>query len=159
MKTLIFFVTALFLAFCARQSDINELKAQLDSLKQSSYKPGLGDFMSRIQVHHAKLYFAGTNSNWQLADFEIHELRETVEGIVKYRSDRKESQMVIMLYPVLDSVSMSVKQQNPELFKTTYTALTGTCNNCHDAVNYKFNYVKIPDAPPFSNQVFEPQNK
>ena len=35
--------------------------------------PGFEEFMSNIQAHHAKLWFAGQNHNWKLADFEIHE--------------------------------------------------------------------------------------
>jgi hypothetical protein len=28
-----------------------------------------------------------------------------------------------------------------------------TCINCHKATNFEFNQVKIPDSPPFSNQI------
>ena len=39
--------------------------------------------MSGIQVHHEKLWFAGTAKNWRLADFEIHEIMEAVDDIAK----------------------------------------------------------------------------
>ena len=49
-----------------------------------AYTPGLGEFMSGIQVHHEKLWFAGKAGNWQLADFETGEIRETIDDIQKY---------------------------------------------------------------------------
>lgn len=160
MKTLFLFLSAVLIFIsCNRNDEIEQLKSQIDSLKQNSYKPGFGSFMSNIQVHHAKLWFAGTNENWQLAEYEAHELTENVEAIPKFRPDRKESQLVIMLYTVLDSVKLSIQQKNPELFKISYASLTNTCNNCHKQVNYGFNNVKIPDTPPFTNQVFKADNK
>lgn len=69
------------------------LQAKIDSLNQQvaqAYKPGLGEFMSGIQVHHAKLYFAGKNQNWKLADFEMGEIKEAVDDIKKYCTYRPE---------------------------------------------------------------------
>jgi len=53
-------------------------------LRFVSYKPGFGEFMGGIQVHHEKLWFAGTNQNWKLAGFEIHEIKESMDDIRKY---------------------------------------------------------------------------
>ena len=44
--------------------------------KIETMRPGLGELMSIIQLHHAKLWFAGTNENWELASFEMDEIRE-----------------------------------------------------------------------------------
>ncbi len=135
-----------------------ELEARIDSLQQkleAGYKPGFGEFMSGIQVHHAKLWFAGLNENWELADFEIHEIREAVEAVKKYEPERDESRSVPMIEPALDSVSVAIQKKNVAGFKNSFVLLTNTCNNCHKAVNFSFNEVKIPETPPFSNQVFQ----
>mgnify|MGYP001792296011 CR=1 FL=1 len=42
------------------------LQQKVDSLQQQlakTYKPGFGEFMSGIQIHHAKLWFDGKNQN------------------------------------------------------------------------------------------------
>src|ERR1700747_1670747 len=87
------FVT-LIIASCSQQSDnTKQLQARIDSLQQklnNTYKPGLGEFMLGIQEHHAKLWFAGINKNWALADFEVHEIGETVDDIKQYCTDRPE---------------------------------------------------------------------
>ena len=136
------------------QDQIDDLTVQL----ANSYKPGFGEFMSNIQVHHAKLWFAGKNQNWTLANFEVGEIEETVEAIQKYQKERKESQTLPILAPAMDSVRTAIRQQDPKMFVRSYTALTNTCNTCHRAVKFEFNVVKIPETPPFSNQDFSVRN-
>ena len=159
MKPIYFFSGLMMFAACNQQAgDLQKLKAKIDSLQNQvnySYKPGFGEFMSSIQVHHNKLWFAGQNQNWKLADFEMHEIMETIEDIRKYQSERKESQLIGMLNPALDSMNMSIHQQNPAQFKSSYTLLTNSCNNCHRTAEFEFNVVKIPENPPFSNQDFK----
>jgi len=147
---------------CNQQTDNTKiLQNRIDSLEiklADTYKPGFGDFMSSIQAHHLKLWFAGKNENWKLADFEVHELMEAVEDIQKYQAGRKESEMIGIIIPPLDSISKAIKQRNSVLFESSYTLLTNTCNQCHSEVDFEFNVVKIPDSSPFSNQEFKPIN-
>ncbi|MBS4039841.1 MAG: hypothetical protein KGZ81_04510 [Flavobacteriales bacterium] len=153
-------VTSLFGLFACNQQAENTkgLQNRIDSLEKKladTYKPGFGEFMSGIQAHHSKLWFAGQNENWKLADFEVHEIMEAIENIQKFQTERKESQMTGMINPALDSINNAIQQRNPVLFKSSYTLLTNTCNNCHHAANFEFNVVKIPDNQPFSNQDFK----
>src|SRR2546427_9212313 len=48
------------------------------------FTPGLGEIMTLQQMRHLKLRFAGQAANWPLADYELDELREGFEDIVKY---------------------------------------------------------------------------
>jgi hypothetical protein len=135
-----------------------KLQARIDSLEHklsAMYKPGFGEFMSSIQVHHAKLWFAGKNQNWKLADFEMREIGETLNAIQEYETEREESKKVGILKPALDSVNDAIHKQSPELFNSSYLLLTNTCNFCHKEVDFGFNIVKIPETPPFSNQAFK----
>lgn len=147
---------------CQDQSaEVTALKNRVDSLEKQlagSYKPGFGEFMTGIQAHHAKLWFAGLDQNWKLADFEIHEIIEALENVQKFQSEREESKLIPTLNPALEALSDAVGKQDPGLFKTNYEALTATCNNCHRNVNYGFNLVKTPDTPPFSNQIFKAEH-
>ena len=49
--------------------------------KPSSYVPGLGEFMGRIQVDHAKLWLAGDARNWELAGYQLSELKEVFSDV------------------------------------------------------------------------------
>ncbi len=92
------------------QKQIDSLQAQIDSIK-NFYKPGLGELMSTIQLHHAKLWFAGINKNWALADFEIGELKEAFNSAQTIETDRPEVKDIPMILPILDSLGNSVKQK------------------------------------------------
>jgi len=144
--------------FFACNSDTTVLQAKVDSLNKQlaqTYKPGLGEFMSVIQVHHAKIYFAGKNENWPLADFEIGEIKESIEGINKFCTDRPEIKSLPIIYPALDSVNNAIKSKNSLRFEKSFVLLTNSCNSCHQTTNHAFNVIKVPEIPPFSNQDFK----
>ena len=144
---------------CKQQADnTKSLQSRVDSLEKklaTTYKPGFGEFMSSIQIHHAKLWFAGKNKNWELANFEMHEIGEAIDAIKEYQTEREESKKVDMLKPALDAVNDAIQKKDSSLFNSSYLLLTSTCNNCHKAVNFGFNVVKVPDTAPFSNQSFK----
>lgn len=155
MKRIVIFILGLMI-FTSCSDDtkhIAQLERQVEKLK--SYKPGFGEFMSNIQIHHAKLWFAGKNQNWKLAEFEINEIKETFNDLKIYQSEREETKLVPMISGALDSVSSSIWQKDMKLFKKSFVRLTNTCNDCHLAAHFEFNKIKIPETPPFSNQVFE----
>ena len=161
MKFLILSFFVLGFLSCNQQNNSKELHTRIDSLEKklaNSYQPGLGEFMSSIQVHHAKLWFAGENENWPLADFELHEIAEALDDVKNFNSDRPEIKSLTMIDAPLDSISKSVQQKNVSTFKSNFVLLTTTCNNCHRDTDHGFNVVKIPDTPPFSNQDFKPHS-
>src|SRR5579863_10190693 len=93
MKAALLFLLFTALVSCSQNNNSQQLQSKVDSLQQKldhTYKPGLGEFMLGIQEHHAKLWFAGTNNNWELADFEVHEIGETLDDIKLYCTDRPE---------------------------------------------------------------------
>tara|TARA_R110001592_G_scaffold342014_3_gene631529 strand:- start:2254 stop:2745 length:492 start_codon:yes stop_codon:yes gene_type:complete len=133
------------------QNQINNLKSELSE----TYKPGFGEFMGNIQVHHSKLWFSGKNENWELANFEINEIKEALEDIEKYQSERTESKYIPMINPALDSVSNAIQQKNLIQFERSYKLLTNTCTSCHQATNHEFIQITIPSQQNFSNQRFK----
>jgi hypothetical protein len=159
MRLIIFILLIIGLFACNQRADTTQLlQNRIDSLENKladTYKPGFGEFMSGIQAHHSKLWFAGQGHNWKLADFEVHEIMEAIVDIQKYQTERKECQLIGMIYPALDSMNIAIQQRNLALFDKSYILLTNTCNNCHRATNFEFNVVKIPDTQPFSNQEFK----
>lgn len=136
-----------------------KLQAEIDSLHQKlneTYKPGFGEFMSGIQTHHAKLWFAGINKNWALANFEVNEIKESLDDLQKFETDRPEIKSIPMILPAIDSISYAIQQKDSALFKSSFILLTNTCNNCHRATEHGFNVVTIPAALPVVNQDFKP---
>jgi hypothetical protein len=158
----IFFFAITFPFFACNQSASNSkaMQQQIDSLQtkiNNSYKPGLGEFMSQIQVHHAKLWFAGKDENWDLANFEVGEIQEALNDIPKYCSDRPEVKSIGMISEPIYNMANAIKEKDEKKFVSDFTILTATCNDCHKETNHGFNLIKIPDVAPVSNQVFKPQ--
>lgn len=150
-------ILSMFIACTEQTQKVQQMQSRIDSLEKQlnkTYKPGLGEFMTGIQLHHAKLWFAGQNQNWPLANFEIHEIGESLDDINEFCKDRPEVKSIGMLKSPIDSVTEAVLQKNPQLFKTSFSLLTTTCNNCHKATDHGFNVVTIPTNPPVSNQDF-----
>ncbi len=155
------YLCILFLLACTQHHRGNGklLKARIDSLQKmidSAYRPGLGEFMSSIQLHHEKLWFAGKNANWKLAAFEINEIREDLTDINSYCSDRPETHFMPMIIPPLDSLAKSIQEENSSSFKLHFMILTNTCNSCHQATKHEFNVIRVPATSSFPDQVFEP---
>lgn len=141
------------------QRQVDSLRQQVDSLRQQvarGYAPGFGEFMAGIQVHHVKLWFAGTAGNWPLARYELGEISEALDDIAKHETARRESALVGMLRPALDSVGAAVAKADTTRFRHSYRLLTSTCNACHRDTDHGFNVIKIPDRQPFSDQTFAP---
>lgn len=157
------FIILFFLFACTNSGTQPPLAQQkTDSLQQlptNYYKPGLGEFMTGIQLHHAKLWFAGKNENWPLAAFEIKEIEEAIGDIQQFCTDRPEVKFIGMMDAPTDSLKKAIDRKNSVQFTNGYDLLTTVCNDCHKQTNHAFNVIITPAAPPVSNQEFRPMQK
>src|SRR6195952_2779094 len=154
MKRLSLLLLSLALPFsimvgCGQYGGENaDLKTRVDSLKNKlnlAYTPGTGALMNTIvQPHHLKLWFAGQDKNWVLAEYERQELMGGFEKIQKYHKDKPEATAVAMIYPAMDAVEKAIRDKDAKAFKDNFAVLTNTCNTCHKALKYEFNVIKVP---------------
>jgi hypothetical protein len=161
MKRLLLLSTILIISACNQSNNDHQLKVRIDSLQaklDDTYKPGLGEFMMGMQEHHAKLWFAGINKNWKLADFEVHEIGETLVDIKKYCSERSEVKSIGIIDPAINNIKAAIQKKDIMLFKSGFTGLTNDCNNCHKDNQHGFNVITIPTTLPVTNQDFKPAN-
>jgi hypothetical protein len=126
------------------------------------YTPGLGEIMTLQQMRHTKLWLAGQARNWELAAYEIKELGEGFDDIVKYHPTHEESPVApkdaiprMVTAPVADLKAV-IESKGALAFEPAFDALTKACNNCHEATNFGFNVVQRPATNPYPNQVFTP---
>jgi hypothetical protein len=130
-----------------------------------AYVPGLGEIMTLQQMRHVKLWFAGEARNWDLASYEVKELGEGFDDVVKLHPTHEESPVAPkdaiprMITAPLDDVRGAVEKKDSVRFEQAYDALTKACNDCHRATNFGFNVVQRPATNPYSNQVFAPSPK
>lgn len=157
MKNIICLYAAVFLLSSCNHKTTDKttenLANQIQELKDK-YRPGLGEYMLGIQLHHSKLWYAGINKNWQLADYEIGEIKESFESIKEVETDRPEIKTVSIIDPAIEKLTEAIGRKDEKSFKESYDLLTASCNNCHTVNKYGFNVITTPTAPPVSNQDF-----
>jgi len=125
--------------------------------------PGLGEIMSVNQMRHAKLWFAGEAGNWPLAAYEVDELSEGFDDVVRLHPTHKDSPQPLRdLVPELIDAPLAqlrgaIDARDKRRFEGAFDALTAACNACHQATRFGFNVVQRPTANPYTNQRFEPE--
>ncbi len=136
------------------RDSLGQTRRTIDSLEERM--PGLGEYMSAIQLHVSKIWFAEQASNWELAKYELNELREAVEGAEALHVYRNSVNITAVLESVkqtqLPLLEQSLKLSEPRDFRIAYDQTLSACNGCHQAAGYKFIHIVLPKAEPVVNQ-------
>jgi hypothetical protein len=131
--------------------------------RPSSYLPGLGEFMGRIQVDHAKLWLAGEARNWELAGYQLSELKEVfsdVQDLVpRYHNIPIGDMIDAIITGTITELEDAIAARDFSKFSTSFDGLTAACNSCHQAANRGFIVIRRPAQSNFSSQDFSPAAK
>jgi len=129
--------------------------------QQKPFTPGLGEIMTLQQMRHMKLWFAGRSGNWDLADYELDELKEGYEDIGTYFPTKDGVPTGPMAAAIVDKevaeLDKAIKAKNAKAFVAGFDSLTASCNACHQASKKEFIVVQRPTANPYANQSFAPR--
>lgn len=125
----------------------------------AGYIPHTGEIMGLVQMRHAKLWFAGSASNWDLADYELGEIKEGLDDVVKYHPVFKNgAQIALMLGKFIDrpmdETRKAISAKDSARFKQAFSELTEACNACHRAAGRGYIRIVRPGSSPYANQEF-----
>jgi hypothetical protein len=123
---------------------------------------GLGEIMSLQQMRHLKLWFAGSAANWELAAYELDELKEGFDDVLK----RFPTHDGVALAPIVNSLvareipglETAIQARDAARFASAFDALTDGCNGCHQSAKHGFIVIQRPASLPYSNQSFSPKS-
>jgi len=125
------------------------------------YMQGLGEFMLAAQLHHGKLWFAGDAGNWDLAAYELDELKEGLSNGAKYYPKQEDfdvaAGMKANIDGPLDKMGKAIDAKSKTEFASAFTALTNACSNCHASSKHAFIRITKPTAPTITNQIYAPK--
>ena len=133
-------------------------QSSLNATTNEQYVPRLGDIMNAVQTRHIKLWFAAKAPNWELAAYELRQLKAgLLEAAVLYEGIPA-SNITTMTKPV-QSISDAIDARDAKRLIVSVGALTDNCNACHQQMQRGYIVVQTPTTSPFSDQSFAPQKK
>jgi len=123
---------------------------------------GLGEIMSLQQMRHLKLWFAGNAANWELADYELDELKEGFDDVLKRFPTKDGVPLAPMVKTIMGreipELEKKIKLRDAAGFAAAFDALTAGCNACHQSAKKGFVVIQRPTNSPYSNQSFAPRS-
>jgi len=120
------------------------------------YVPRLGDIMGATQLRHIKLWFAGKEKNWALAEYELEQIRYTFQDALTLYPGLPAANMTTMTAPT-GEIDAAIKAKDSSKFAKAFGHLTTACNSCHRAQGYGYISITVPGVSPFSDERFSPK--
>ncbi len=125
---------------------------------QEGYLPPLNLLMVATQLCHFKLWYAGAVENWQLANYELAQIRLSIDRARRLYPNNVQSNMTMMT-PEADEVEKAIKAKDSVNFSKAFSKLTAACNTCHEATGFGFITIRDPrlspiETSPFSDESF-----
>lgn len=161
------FLALLLLAGCRAAGpdpELAALRAEVTALKQAQEQahaptaPELGQQMLELQIRHARLWQAGEARNWMLAQFQLAELRESLDGVVEQNGDHAALQprrlaevLPEMMDPALKKMQAAIDAQDGPAFDAAYDAVSESCTACHASAEHAFLVIQRPKTPVLDN--------
>lgn len=137
---------------------IGLILAPLAVAQQELYRPPLGDIMGKIQLRHIKLWFAGKAGNWELATYEVEEIKASLESAADlYRGIPVE--LVTNTADPIRAIREAIEAKDSAAFAKGYGEFTAACNGCHQGIGRSFIVIQKPTASPFTDQSFSPPKR
>jgi len=123
------------------------------------FNPSFGDLMNTlVQPRHAKLALTAREQNWPLAAYAIHQLKDALANIAKWRPRFRNQSVPDMMEATtgepIKAIEQAVQARDLRQFNEAFTRLTEGCNSCHEALNHGYIVIKAPDQSFFANQDF-----
>lgn len=145
-------------------AEIAALKKELAQLKQSAYRPELGEQMLILQIRHARLWFAGEARNWNLATFQVQELQEALDAVVEYNPDDPNFQperladvLPAMTRGPIADLRKAVDAKDKAAFEKAFDGLSAACTGCHRAAGNPLLVIQRPKTPLLDNLRLAPE--
>jgi hypothetical protein len=137
-------------------------EAQVAALSErvEALTPETAVLMAQVQIHHAKLYYAGHARNWELAAYSLHEINEALQAVQTFNDQFEDfptplSEVVPSLVgPPLGEIHGAIRARDGARFDAAFKSLTAACNACHAMLKHGFIQVREPAAADFTNQDF-----
>ncbi|MCH8244059.1 MAG: hypothetical protein IH897_15835 [Planctomycetes bacterium] len=146
-----------------RQTTVQRLEERINDL--SALLPGQGAVMSLVGYYFGNLWFAINAENWPLAEFYLHECRETLERAVDIKPIRQDlaglDVDLVAMAEALDhtqftQMDATIRAEDKAGSISVYREAMIVCYSCHMSTGKPFLNVRIPATPSSIGIEFDP---
>ena len=110
-------------------------------------QPGLGTIMMEFGHRFYVAYYAAKAGNWELAEYQIHELIEAQE-VAETTRPKYTEQLKNFEHGAIAELQKTIKVKNWKQFEIKYTETTNACNACHIKNGHSYIHYKLPKVAP-----------
>ena len=129
-------------------------------------QPGLGTIMQEIGRRFTAIFYAARGGNWDLANYQLKELREIQEVGEITRPKRKDA-LVSFEESFLGgeedaaegTLQDAINKKNIVAFNKSFKAATEGCNGCHQATGFSYIKYRLPRSSELPLQFFLEQRQ
>lgn len=118
------------------------LESRVEAL--SSIQPGLGVVMHEYGYRFTDMYRAVNGGNWELAQYELKELREA-QKVAEITRPARAGALKAFEKQQLVPLGEAISSQDITRFNARFTAAVKACNACHTATGHDFIQYQLPD--------------
>jgi hypothetical protein len=116
----------------------------------TDYLPSISDLMiATIQPRHERLWQAEQDGNWQLAAYELGNLRGAFDRLGRAHPREHDISFPDMITSVtaqpFKELNSAIQSKDGTAFTKAYADLTAACNSCHQALNHSVVKVRVPN--------------
>jgi hypothetical protein len=134
---------------------------QSSGSQQQLYTPSLAVVMQLIQLSHFKLWLAGNLRNWPLAEYELVQMKATLQDARSLFPNVPKADTSAILQSA-EEFRDALKSKDGTRFDRAFEKFTSECNSCHEAAGLGFIDIKVPlmspiMTSPLSDQSFSPK--
>jgi hypothetical protein len=122
--------------------------------QQQPYRPSLAVCMQLIQSSHFKLCLAGNLRNWPLAEYELSQMKATLQDARSLFPNVPKADTGTILQSA-EEFRDAIKTKDAARFDGAFEKFTSACNRCHEAVGLGF--YRDKDTAPVAYNDIAPQ--
>lgn len=106
---------------------------------------GLDVAMIEIGYRYQELYWAGVDTNWAYADYQLKKIQLALENALERRPKRRKSAEAVFV-PSVRELEQAISLKQPTRFEEAFSRMTAACNVCHVAEDVASFHVVPPAA-------------
>jgi len=99
--------------------------------------------MVEIGYRYQELYWAGVDSNWEYAGYQVKKIDLALENALERRPKRRASAGTLFV-PALEQVEQAIALRKRTAFSEAFEKMSAACNSCHAAEGVASFYVEAP---------------